>query len=70
MPWCVVLSRRQFVACHPQIGVVSVAASGKSVSAKPPKGSGNQTEFWIRTGNATKQFHGDDMFEYHEQHWG
>ena len=50
---------------------VSVAASGKPVFAKPAKGTGNDTkEFWVRTGNATKQFHGDDMFDYHEQHWG
>lgn len=53
------------------ICVVSVAASGKPVFAKPPKGTGSDTkEFWVRTGNATKQFHGDDMFEYHEHHWG
>lgn len=54
------------------ICVVSVAPSGKPVFAKPPKGSagGNTEEFWVRTGNATKQQHGDDMFEYREQHWG
>jgi hypothetical protein len=53
------------------ICVVSVAPSGKPVFAKPPKGSaGNAEEFWVRTGNATKQYHGDDMFEYREQHWG
>ena len=53
------------------ICVVAVAASGKPVFAKPPKGSGsNAEEFWVRTGNSTKQFHGDDMFEYREQHWG
>ncbi|MGB3356832.1 MAG: DUF262 domain-containing protein [Mycobacterium sp.] len=51
--------------------VVSVAASGKPVFAEPPKGSGlSAKEFWVRTGNATKQFHGDDMLEYQEQHWG
>ena len=54
-----------------QICIVSVAASGKPVFAKPPKGSGSVAdEFWVRTGNATKQFHGDDMFDYREQHWG
>jgi hypothetical protein len=54
-----------------EICVVSVAASGKPVFAKPHKGSGsNADEFWVRTGNSTKQFHGDDMFEYREQHWG
>lgn len=53
------------------ICVVSVAASGKPVFAKPVKGSGSSAEeFWVRTGNATKQLHGDDMFEYREQHWG
>lgn len=51
--------------------VVSVAASGKPVFANPPKGAGGAVkEFWVRTGNATKQFHGDDMIEYHENHWG
>ncbi|MGA5464442.1 GmrSD restriction endonuclease domain-containing protein [Mycobacterium sp. NPDC050041] len=54
-----------------QICVVSVAASGKPVFAKPVKGSGwNAEEFWVRTGNATRQLHGDDMMEYREQHWG
>lgn len=28
------------------------------------------TEFWVRVGNATKQLHGDDMFEYRADHWG
>ncbi|WP_370500599.1 DUF262 domain-containing protein [Mycolicibacterium sp. jd] len=54
-----------------KVCVVSVAASGKPVFAKPAKGSGgNAEEFWVRTGNATKQLHGDDMMEYREQHWG
>ena len=54
-----------------KVCVVSVAASGKPVFAKPVKGSGgNAEEFWVRTGNATKQLHGDDMMEYREQHWG
>lgn len=54
-----------------QICVVSVAASGKPVFARPVKGSGgNAEEFWVRTGNSTKQFHGDDLLEYREQHWG
>lgn len=53
------------------ICVVSVPASGKPVFAKPPKGSGsNAEEFWVRTGNSTRQLHGEDMFEYREQHWG
>ena len=41
---------------------VSVAASGKPVFAKSNgKGGPDSTEFWVRIGNATKQFHGDDM---------
>lgn len=53
------------------ICVVSVAPSGKPVFAKPPKGAGiDSKEFWVRTGNATKQFHGDDMVDYNEHHWG
>ena len=50
--------------------VVSVAASGKPVFAKPPKGTRRHQEFWVRIGNATKQLHGDDMVEYHEQPLG
>ncbi len=51
--------------------LVSVAASGKPVFAKPAKGSGvSSSEFWVRIGNATKQLHGDDMIEYREAHWG
>ncbi len=53
------------------ICVVAVAASGKPVFAKPAKGApGGAEEFWVRTGNATKQYHGDDLFEYREGHWG
>jgi predicted HTH transcriptional regulator len=51
--------------------MVSVAASGKPVFAKPPKGSvSDASEFWVRIGNATKQLHGDDMMQYHAEHWG
>jgi len=54
-----------------QICLVSVAASGKPIFAKPPKGSGTDgSEFWVRIGNATKQLHGDDMLEYQDAHWG
>lgn len=53
------------------ICLVSVAASGKPVFAKPIKGSGTDTsEFWVRTGNQTRQLHGDDMVQYQETHWG
>ena len=49
--------------------IVSVAASGKPVFAKPP-GASFPMEFWIRVGNATKQLHGDDMVQYQSDHWG
>lgn len=52
------------------ICVLSVAASGKPVFAKPLDGSLGPTDFWVRVGNATKQLHGDDMLEYQESHWG
>lgn len=49
---------------------VTVAASGKPVFAKAPKGGdANAMEFWVRVGNATKQLYGDDMVEYQDQHW-
>jgi len=50
---------------------VAVAASGKPVFAKPPKGSGiDGSEFWVRIGNATKQLHADSMVDYQSDHWG
>jgi hypothetical protein len=49
--------------------VVSVAASGRPVFAKPLEGSQSPSEFWVRIGNASKQLHGDDMVEYQSQHW-
>ncbi len=50
---------------------VSVAASGKPVFAKPHAvGGQDPTEFWVRTGNATKQLHGAGMLEYQSNHWG
>lgn len=53
------------------ICLVAVAAAGRPVFAKPAKGSGaDGAEFWVRTGNATKQLHGDDMVRYQEEHWG
>jgi hypothetical protein len=53
------------------ICLVSVAAAGNPVFAKPPKGSGSDTaEFWVRTGNSTRQLHGDDMVAYQQTHWG
>jgi hypothetical protein len=54
-----------------QICQVSVAASGKPVFARPPKGSGSDgSTFFVRIGNATKELHGDDMLDYQENHWG
>ncbi len=53
-----------------QICVVTVAASGKPVFAKPLEGRSEPTEFWVRVGNATKQLHGDDMVMYQKEHWG
>lgn len=50
--------------------VVSVAASGKPVFAKPHEGGQGRTEFWVRIGNLTEQLHGDEMVEYQSSHWG
>jgi hypothetical protein len=54
------------------IGVLTVAASGKPVFARPIKGQGNTdaSDFWVRTGNQTRQLHGDDMVHYQAEHWG
>lgn len=49
--------------------VVSVAASGKPVFAKPLSGGSTPNEFWVRIGNSTKQMHGDDMVGYQSEHW-
>ena len=51
------------------ICVVSASSSGKPVFAKPHEGS-DHSEFWVRTGNATNQLHGDNMLEYQTNHWG
>ena len=50
--------------------VVTVASSGKPVFARPLEGGAGLTEFWVRTGNATKQLHGNDMLDYRTNHWG
>ena len=53
-----------------EICVVSVASSGKPVFAKPVKGSSNSAEeFWVRTGNSTRQLHSDDLLDYKKEHW-
>lgn len=49
--------------------VVSVAASGRPVFAKPIEGGHGHSEFWVRIGNASRQLHGDDMVGYQAQHW-
>ncbi|KAB1928602.1 DUF262 domain-containing protein [Micromonospora noduli] len=49
---------------------VIVAPSGRPVFAKPGKGGGEASEFWVRVGNATKQLYGDDLVKYQGEHWG
>ncbi|MCY4257849.1 MAG: DUF262 domain-containing protein [bacterium] len=49
--------------------IVTVAASAKPVFAKTVGGGSTPSEFWVRTGNATKQLHGDTMVAYQTQHW-
>lgn len=58
------------IARGERICLVSVAAAGRPVFAKPAKGSGTGSEFYVRTGNATKMLHGEDMVRYQEEHWG
>lgn len=53
------------------ICLVAVAPSGKPVFAKPLQSTGDgASEFWVRTGNATRQLHGDDLVDYRDTHWG
>ena len=47
---------------------VAVAASARPVFAKPA-GSRDATEFWVRTGNSTRQLFGTDMVEYQRDRW-
>ena len=52
------------------ICVVSVAASGKPVFARPPKGSATSVEeFWVRSGNSKRQLHRDDLLVYKKERW-
>ena len=53
-----------------EVCVVTVSPSGKPVFAKALEGKQPPSEFWVRTGNATKQLHGDDMMDYRASHWG
>jgi len=48
---------------------VDVAASAKPVFACPWK-SKEKTDFWVRQGNKTEQFHGTELIDYKEEHWG
>lgn len=48
---------------------VDVAASAKPVFACPVN-SKEHTDFWVRQGNMTDQFHGTELAEYIEEHWG
>lgn len=47
---------------------VSVAASANPVFAKA-LGAKTLTDFWVRTGNSTRQLVGTDMVEYQRAHW-
>ena len=48
---------------------IDVAASAKPVFACPLNGK-EATDFWVRQGNRTDQFHGTVLTEYLEDHWG
>ena len=65
--------RFEEVSAGLSVCLVSVAASGKPIFAKPPRGASGPSDsvkFWVRVGNATKQLHGDDMVEYQTEHCG
>ena len=54
-----------------QICLIAVASAGRPVFAKPAQnGNSSGSEFWVRTGNATRMLHGDEMVRYQEDHWG
>lgn len=48
---------------------VEVAASSKPVFASPMN-SKSHTDFWVRQGNKTEQFHASEMIDYSQDHWG
>ena len=48
---------------------IAVAASAKPVFSCPAN-SRELTDFWVRQGNKTEQFHGSELFDYKEDHWG
>ena len=53
-----------------EVCAVVVASSGRPVFAKPLQDGNTPMEFWVRTGNATKQLHGEEMLMYQSDHWG
>lgn len=48
---------------------IDVSASAKPVFACAVN-SKEHTDFWVRQGNRTDQFHGTDLAEYMDDHWG
>lgn len=48
---------------------IEVAASAKPVFACSVN-SKDHTDFWVRQGNKTAQFHGTELVEYTDDHWG
>ena len=52
------------------ICVISVSQYPKPVFAIPDKGDKTPTEFYVRVGNLTKAFKGNDGIEYQSNHWG
>ena len=48
---------------------IEVAASAKPVFTSPINSKAH-TDFWVRQGNKTEQFHGTEQVEYIEEHWG
>lgn len=56
--------------CGHEVCTVRVGKAHKPIFAKPRSGSSNASDFWVRVGNAIKQFEGPDMLDYQERHWG
>ena len=48
---------------------IDVAASAKPVFACP-ENSKEFIDFWVRQGNKTEKFHGSELLDYKEIHWG
>jgi hypothetical protein len=47
---------------------IDVGASARPVFVRPVEGK-ELTEFWVRTGNSTRQLVGPNMVEYQRDHW-